>query len=61
MLLPPVVILMLIMAIPILMVQGVSEERINKICAAAANDNSAIVVKAADAGRLLASMEDKAE
>jgi hypothetical protein len=54
---------MLIMAIPILMVQGVSEETINKVCAAAANDNSAIVEKAADAGRLLQSesMEDKAE
>jgi len=51
---------MLIMAIPIFMVQGVSEERINKICAAAANDNSPIV-EAAAAGRLLQTMEEKAE
>ena len=35
--LPPVVVLMLIIAIPIFMINGVSENDINKICAAAAN------------------------
>jgi hypothetical protein len=39
--LPPVVILMLIIAIPIFMINGVSEDMINQMCAASANSKSA--------------------
>lgn len=53
--LPPVVILMLIIAIPIFMVNAVSEDMINQMCAAAANDNST----PASAARLLQAAKEE--
>lgn len=51
---------MLVMAIPILIVNSISEKSINEICAAAANDNSPIK-DAAEAGSRLLQAAEKAE
>jgi len=59
-LLPPVCLLMLLMAIPILVINSISEKSINEICAAAANDNSPIE-EAAKAGSRLLQAAEKAE
>jgi len=51
---------MIIMAIPILIINAVSEKSINEICAAAANDNTPLE-KAAEAGSRLLQAAEKAE